>query len=452
MRVKKLHLRNFRGFNDLEIIFPLSHIAVFTGINGSGKSSMLDCVAMLLSRFVSKLTGSEAELSLTEDDINVTSSPSETLNTISVSAGCEPPLSDDLSWRISFPVKDTHGGYERELSHHIDGNLHVRVKTDSSLNLPVLAYYQTDRTISGHAVSKASETWLTRHQKFSDPRFFAYQGAFTRNMTDLSDFISWFRVEEDIENETKIRQKDFDAANRNLEVVREVTTIFLSHFSSCDYSHLRMQRRRENGDFIFHASKESSLIISKDGQELKAEQLSAGEQILLLMVCDIARRLALTNPGTDHARYGKGIVLIDEIELHLHPQWQRDVIPCLHHTFPNIQFIVTTHSPQVLSNVEKEDVRILENFKIVGKTPHTKGRDTNSVLFEIQGVEERPESYKDKLRKLYRLIDEEQTEEAKIILSELTEKFGQNDAEIVRANIHIEYIEEEKSEVYKERC
>ena len=170
------------------------------------------------------------------------------------------------------------------------------------------------------------------------------------------------------------------------------------------------------------------------------------------MVCDIARRLALTNPGTDHARYGKGIVLIDEIELHLHPQWQRDVIPCLHHTFPNIQFIVTTHSPQVLSNVEKEDVRILENFKIVGKTPHTKGRDTNSVLFEIQGVEERPESYKDKLRKLYRLIDEEQTEEAKIILSELTEKFGQNDAEIVRANIHIEYIEEEKSEVYKERC
>lgn len=452
MRVKELHLRNFRGFDDLKITFPLSNIAVFAGINGSGKSSILDCIAMLLARFVSELTGSETEISLTEDDINVTSSPHETLNTISVSTDAEPPLSGELSWCMSSPVNDTRGGHERSLSHYADGNLHARVKTNPSLNLPVLAYYQTDRATLDRTVSKASETRTARHRKFSDPRFFAYKGAFAGNMTDLSDFISWFRVEEDIENEKKIRQRDFNAVNRNLEVVRETITTFLSQFPSCDYSHLRMQRRRENGDFIFHASEESSLIITKDGQELKAEQLSAGEQILLLTVCDIARRLAVANPGTGHARYGKGVVLIDEIELHLHPQWQRDVIPCLQHTFPNIQFIVTTHSPQVLSNVEREDVRILEDFNIVEETPHTKGRDSNSVLFEVQGVEKRPEPYKNKLRELYRLMDEEETEGAKIILSELTEKFGENDAEIVRANIHIDYLEEEKSEVYKERC
>ncbi len=432
-------MKNFRGFKYLTITFPLSNITVFAGINGSGKSSILDCIAMFLSRFVSKLTGKEAEFSLTENDINVTSSQAETFNTISINVDEEPPLSGELSWSVSetlSPVKESiHGGHERTLSHYIDGNLHVRVKTDPSLKLPVLAYYQTDRLVLSDTVSEPQDAG---HQ-FSDTRFFAYEGAFERKITDLSAFISWFKSEEDLENEMKIRQKDFNAVNRNLEVVRHAVTTFLNKFPSCNYSDLRMERRRRDKTFTFHALTESSLIITKDGQELRIGQLSAGEQSLLLMVCDIARRLAIANPDPINALNGRGIVLIDEMELHLHPSWQRYVVPCISHTFPNIQFIVTTHSPQVLSNAEKEDVQILENFKIVEKTPHTKGRDSNSVLFEVQGVEKRPEPYKNKLRELYRLIDEEQTEGAKIILSELTEKFGENDAEIVRANIHIEY-------------
>lgn len=451
MKVNELYLRDFRGFKELTITFPLSNITVFAGINGSGKSSILDCIAMFLSRFVSKLTGTEAKFSLTESDINVTSSQTETINSISVSLNEKPPLSDALSWSISetlSPVKERHGGHERSLSQYIDGNFHARVKTDPSLNLPVLVYYQTERLICSNTISEEPQA-ASRERRFSDPRFFGYEGAFEKKMTDLSAFISWFRFEEDLENEMKIRQKDFDAVNRNLEVVRNALNTFLSEFPSCKYSGLRMERRRKDESFTFYASTESSLIITKDGQELRIGQLSSGEQSLLMMVCDIARRLAIANPKPNNALNGKGIVLIDEIELHLHPSWQRYAIPCLCHTFPNIQFIVTTHSPQVLSNAEREDVRLLEHFKIVEKTPHTKGRDTNSVLFELQGVEERPELYKDKLRELYRLIDAEKIEEAKAALSELEDKFGENDAEIVRANMHIGFVEEERDEVYQ---
>ena len=99
---------------------------------------------------------------------------------------------------------------------------------------------------------------------------------------------------------------------------------------------------------------------------------------------DLARRLAIANPWLgENALEGEGIILIDEIDLHLHPQWQRRVLPALTQTFPNCQFIVTTHSPQVLSEVPGESVFILENGKLLDYSPHTRGRDSNSILSEI---------------------------------------------------------------------
>ena len=80
---------------------------------------------------------------------------------------------------------------------------------------------------------------------------------------------------------------------------------------------------------------------------------------LLALVGDIARRLILANPSLENPLYGEGIVLIDEIELHLHPKWQREVINKLREVFPNIQFILTTHSPQVISEISRECLHIL---------------------------------------------------------------------------------------------
>jgi predicted ATP-binding protein involved in virulence len=131
--------------------------------------------------------------------------------------------------------------------------------------------------------------------------------------------------------------------------------------------------------------------------------------------------------------------LIDEVDLHLHPQWQREVIPALGKTFPNCQFITTTHSPQVLSNVEKENILILEDYKIVENTPFTYGRDSNSILYDLMNVEERPKKVKKELDKLYRLIDAEKVEAARMELKKLANVLGEDDKEIVRANMYLNF-------------
>jgi len=463
MKIKELNLRNFRGFKELDIKFPSSNLAVFIGINGAGKSSILDAIAMFLSDFILNLIQKEdnvgIEFLFTNNDINIVNYDYDIHNNITIESDTFDSIIpfERISWNISYsdPINGFEAYHLREVADMIFKESDIdkleeyietiqgKLKKNQFLNLPILVYYQTNRAILKDRFNQKNKRVTLPNQ------FFAYENAFTKNVTNLSDFVSWFRFEEDLENEMKIKQKDFNAINKNLEVIRKAITTFLNQFPACEFSDLHIERRSQDKNFSFHSAEESSLVIKKNGHDLKIDQLSAGEQIVLMMVSDIARRLAIANPSLPDPLQGKGIVLIDEIELHLHPQWQRQIIPCLLHTFPNIQFIITTHSPQVLGNVDKEEVFILEDFKIVEKTPHTKGRDSNSVLYELLGVEERPKEYKDKLNQLYRLIDDEKFDEAKEILSELTEKFGEHDTEIVRANMHLNLAEEDMNEIHQ---
>jgi predicted ATP-binding protein involved in virulence len=136
------------------------------------------------------------------------------------------------------------------------------------------------------------------------------------------------------------------------------------------------------------------MTVKKQGQELIVNQLSDGEKCSLAMVGDLARRLAITNPGLRNPLEGSAVVLIDEIELHLHPKWQREIIPALTRTFPNCQFIITTHSPQVISQVKPDGIYILEATPegIVAKQPESSfGRDSNRILEDLMDVSERPQ-------------------------------------------------------------
>lgn len=147
-------------------------------------------------------------------------------------------------------------------------------------------------------------------------------------------------------------------------------------------------------------------------------------------------------PSLDNPLIGKGIiVLIDEIDLHLHPAWQRAIIPALEKTFPNIQLITTTHSAQVLSTVNKENVFLLEDFKVVPTIPHTFGKDSNSILNDLFGVGERLNEAKKEFQELYHLIDDEnKKEKAERKLIEMEEKYGNDDVEVVRAKLHFDFL------------
>jgi len=193
------------------------------------------------------------------------------------------------------------------------------------------------------------------------------------------------------------------------------------------------------------------MAVKKNGKEFRIEQLSDGEKCLLAMVGDLARRLAIANPGLDDPLQGEGVVLIDEIELHLHPRWQRMIIPRLLQTFPGCQFIVSTHSPQVLSEVAPENIHLLHQDEETGEIPCSKpqrsyGLDSSEILEELMGATRRNADVEHKLTELFRHIDDEDFEAAREALRALREELHGDIPDLIRAETMIHMLDEKELE------
>ena len=181
------------------------------------------------------------------------------------------------------------------------------------------------------------------------------------------------------------------------------------------------------------------MLVDKNGETFNLEQLSDGEKNLIALVGDIARRLSIANPNSNKPLEGDGIILIDEVDLHLHPAWQRLIIPKLTELFPNCQFFITTHSPQVLSHVKPENIFLLknENNKLTYSEPtESYGKNSDRILEDILGVDARPKKEKEALRKIYELIQSNKIEYAKKYIEELESQIGE-DSELVKARVLI---------------
>jgi predicted ATP-binding protein involved in virulence len=181
------------------------------------------------------------------------------------------------------------------------------------------------------------------------------------------------------------------------------------------------------------------MLVDKNGETFNLEQLSDGEKNLIALVGDIARRLSIANPNDEEPLKGDGIILIDEVDLHLHPAWQRLIIPKLTELFPNCQFFVTTHSPQVLSHVKPENIFLLKNKNNElswTKPEESYGKNTDRILEDILGVDARPKEEKDTLRLIYELIQKNDIENAKSKIKELESLIGK-DSELVKARVLI---------------
>ncbi|HLO86718.1 MAG TPA: AAA family ATPase [Nostocaceae cyanobacterium] len=445
MRIEELHLENFRGFQQLDLKFPSTNLAVFIGVNGSGKSSLLDGIAIHLGQFVYALRKTKdifSTLGMTDDDININSN--KTNNFIKLENELDIKLVLEINRiRDKIGFKSNKAEINRYITHLLQA-----LEDKNNLSLPLLVYYQTKRIV----IDSASRNYPTRDSNENEEykqfirksnQIDAYKTAFSSQINNFREFFDWFKEEEEYENEVRLRE-DSSFRNPNLEIVRTALSKFLQGFPNTQFSDLHVVRVSSSREGGIRRLIKPSLVIKKNGKDFKLEQLSDGEKTLLMLVVDIARRLAILNPGITDAsellEKGKGIVLIDEVDLHLHPQWQRIVLPSFTRTFPNCQFIVTTHSPQVLSEVDRENVFILEDSKIIEVTPHTYGRDTNSILFEVMGVEKRPVKMQERLDKCFEMIDDGNLEAAKSELQKLSELLGNNDPEIVRGYTLIDFL------------
>ncbi|PZU95273.1 MAG: ATP-binding protein [Pseudanabaena sp.] len=439
MHIEKLRMQNFRGFKDVTIDFP-SNLAVFIGVNGSGKSSIIDCLDNLLFELIRPLlrvtrnTKSSSAWSIMDSfgENDISNGSLETINELIFSYS---EFSQEFSRDIkllhcfAYPSSSEEPRRDSERSKLDDVQtfkqfINDQISSIPNKSIPLIACYSTKRAVTYYRLS-GGDPLSPNVAKLSQVN--CYTDATNQYKIDFETFFLWFKHNEDLEQELKL-DGDLNYQDYQLNLVRKAIVSILP-----DYTDLKVRRSR------------MQIVLKKQDHELVLNQLSDGEKNLLVMVADIARRLAIANPDpAKNALEGEGIILIDEIELHLHPQWQRDIIPRLTSTFPNCQFIVTTHSPQVLSNVKKENVFIVEDFQVYPADACTFGRDSNSILSELMGVSERPIEIQNKLTECLYKIDDGQIEEAKVLIRELSDLLGHNDSEIVKANTLISFLSKVK--------
>lgn len=169
-------------------------------------------------------------------------------------------------------------------------------------------------------------------------------------------------------------------------------------------------------------------------------QLSDGERGTLALVLDLTRRLAQANPEmTDPAAEAEAVVLIDEIDLHLHPKWQRQIVRNLTAAFPRCQFIATTHSPQVIGEVEHDRIQIIANGLVYSPT-HSLGVDSSRVLEEIMDASSRNADLTDRLAAVSEVIGAQQFDRARELLAKLDEHEGAG-PDVIRLRTLLDFME-----------
>lgn len=405
MKVKRLKMKSFRGISDLTLEFDTDEPTVFIGINGVGKSSILECLAILLSWLTKRIqTPNSSGRSFNEDDIK--KGCKETHNEITISIN---------DWEVVWSLTKVRKGRSQDTSSNLGDlkrvvdRIHRQLDATSSAALPLAVYYPTNRAVL--------DIPLKIRTKHSFEQITAYDEVLTGGRIDFRRFFEWFRDREDLENELRLNNSD-RYRDGQLEAVRYAIANLLE-----GWSNLRVRRSPLR------------MIVDKQGDELIVNQLSDGEKCLLALAGDLARRLAIANPDRNYNPLeGSGVVLIDEIELHLHPKWQRAIIPNLKKTFPNCQFIITTHSPQVISDLKWVHLLRSTSEGISIERVPSFGKDSNRILETLMGTPERPQEIKDDLRELFRLIDKGELGKARQFRQELAHKMGEEDPEFVRAD------------------
>ena len=259
--------------------------------------------------------------------------------------------------------------------------------------------------------------------------------AFHIPMTTDFDLISdWFIEYENEENRKRLRVET-GYRSVELETIREVMTKGLNLLDGEGNHFTELQT--EIDETVKDGQVSSWLSIKKNGKRLNVKQLSDGEKRVLILLIDITRRLitvAKINKVTEFLE-GTGVILIDEIEQHLHPKWQRRLLLTLTKLFPNLQFIITTHSPQVLSYVPNGCAFSLENGKAYPQ--NTYGRDNEWILEAIMDDVNRPVEVKAKLDDYFEAIRHDKMEIATHLRGELETLIGVDEPELIKADILI---------------
>jgi predicted ATP-binding protein involved in virulence len=365
MKITSIYLKNFRGFREVTIPFPNENVVVLIGRNGAGKSSVLDAIGKLLSELSYRQSGDKRQHLSTED---IYSGEKE--------AACRLTLliqNKELDWTF---------------------------KRKADINTQPRVVYSLNTNDFRNQIKTLLKKTSPENNK---PLFLNFDSGHQAN---TENFLKWYK--ELILFESFLKNKKTYHTSIKEAIEQAILKLTGVNISAEIAENLRSIKP----------------VFYKKECKLTFFNLSAGEQRIIDLIGKIVSYF-IVSFQTDKEKLldFEGIVLLDEIEKHLHPQWQRDIISNLQNTFPNLQFIVSTHSPQVVSNVSHRCILYLEDFNI-RPVPHTLGRDVNSILYDLFQVSKRSEVFQQKINDIYHMIDNQEFENARQALESLKTEYG----------------------------
>lgn len=433
MHLRKVTLKNFRCFGELELLLH-PRLTVLVAENGGGKTTVLDGIAIGLGPLLHSFSSANQRLDTQEsgllpqiEDTDFTQVPSTRAKAgdqwvASDYTQISLESTDGLKWDVhkrSAADSDSpsHNHPASDLVKYAS-NVMDSIKTGSPHLMPIVAYYGATR-----GFIEIPERIRDSKINYSYPSS-ALVGALNPK-TDFKEMLKWFDLADASELRAlrEIKNAPDFTGSPDLTIVREALSALLGG-------------AYEDPQFN---EKHKFVVKAKSGPGvLQVAQLSQGYQSMLALGMDFARRLALANPDLEHfievanwrtlvidyiskwnpdttevapagPIWAPAIMLVDEIDLHLHPSWQQRVLHDLMKAFPSTQFIVTSHSPQVLSTVPTDSIRIIEDGKVCSAPPGTDGAEVQRILEGVFGVARRPHTKMALLLDEYlRLVDERQ--------------------------------------------
>jgi predicted ATP-binding protein involved in virulence len=404
MRVLKLSVTGLRALTKGDFDF-LPGMNLLVGVNGVGKTSILDALRICLSRILPEITQSKSsKIDFVKGDVK------EGFETLLISCDFEVGQRE-LKWSYSFNKTESKvlsskpEESERSLSKHRAARLReqrnetvdlsatesftpglLELFPDGRNSQPQLlaVYYSTKRAFFINS-AKGAQAAGGVAAAFAD-------SLETDREYNLRALTYWYKAQEELAKEGN------EISNKHIAVLNNAASRMMPGFTELSVS--------GEGD------KELKFFIKKAGTKLSIEQLSDGERGILSVVLDLAKRLSQANPTLENPLNAVAIILIDELDLHLHPKWQRTIVENLTRTFPNCQFIATTHSPQIIPTVAPERISLFKDNEII-RPEKSLGMDSNWILRHIMEADDRPEGSKEAIAHVEELINEGDFEQAR---------------------------------------
>ena len=421
-KIDKVNIENFRSIGRSAI--PLHHqLTVFVGDNGTGKTAILDAVALGLDTVVASIgnrlpigkPGRLGDFRIIGDE------------------GLDGPRTDGEPVLIGLMFGELEIKTELWLRRSKLGRGRVSAAsprapikqligefgTDANDLLPIVVAYGEDRAAGRRRDARSMTSFSVKD------RLAGYEDALDSRAV-YAEAVHWFEAVENFELREQ-RERGPEYQEPRLRCVRRALELALEG----------VRNPRMVGSPPRLVVDET--MEGRRGATLPVDQLSSGYRVVLALTMDLARRMATLNPDMADPLESPGIVLIDEVDLHLHPKWQQSVVPTLLKTFPNVQFVLTTHSPQILTTIDPDNIRILrwsDGELHLDAPPSTDGAKSGRLLEEIMGVEERPPAryseFVTKLEQYRRLVREGgwDSDEAKLLFDDLG-KLSPDDPELI---------------------